>query len=268
MKNDNYVVIQGWMINQLKLTGNELMVYAIIYGFSQDGDSKFHGSIQYMANSIGISRQSVHTLIQRLEEKNYIRKIKTRKKENTRCNYEINMDILGCKETLHLGVKKLDTGVKKLDKKCKETLHNNIIYINNNKINNNTSQIATTDGSEEPPLSESQKAALELSNLLLVSHRKEFPDYLAGKDPVPKWAKDIEKLIRIDQKASEKIKQVILWVKKPDNFWFHNIESGAKLRKQFERLYGQMITEKKQRSPPKNLEHKESLTGLKSLFGG
>jgi hypothetical protein len=37
-------------------------------------------------------------------------------------------------------------------------------------------------------------------------------------------------------------------VKTPGNFWFHNIESGAKLRKQFERLYGEMVS--RQRSPP------------------
>ena len=35
IKNENYVLIQGWMINELKLKGNELLIYALIYGFSQ-----------------------------------------------------------------------------------------------------------------------------------------------------------------------------------------------------------------------------------------
>lgn len=47
---DNYIVIQGWMISDLKLKGNDLLVYAIIYGFTQDGEHKFTGGLQYLAN--------------------------------------------------------------------------------------------------------------------------------------------------------------------------------------------------------------------------
>jgi hypothetical protein len=102
------------------------------------------------------------------------------------------------------------------------------------------------DDFSEPPLSESQKSALELSGLLLSSHRKEIPDYLSGKKDIKtiqRWADDIEKLIRIDKKSPDKIRQVILWAKTPGNFWFNNIQSGEKLRKHFERLFGQMQTD-------------------------
>ena len=34
MENNNYINIQGWMINNLGLKGNALVIYAIIYGFS------------------------------------------------------------------------------------------------------------------------------------------------------------------------------------------------------------------------------------------
>lgn len=33
IKNENFILIQGWMINNLKLAGNDLLVYAIIYFF-------------------------------------------------------------------------------------------------------------------------------------------------------------------------------------------------------------------------------------------
>ena len=36
---DNYIVIQTFMIRELKLKGNELILYALIHGFSQDGTS-------------------------------------------------------------------------------------------------------------------------------------------------------------------------------------------------------------------------------------
>lgn len=35
VRKDNYFAVQGWMVTELKLKGNALMLYAIIYGFSQ-----------------------------------------------------------------------------------------------------------------------------------------------------------------------------------------------------------------------------------------
>ena len=104
--------------------------------------------------------------------------------------------------------------------------------------------------SGEPP--QSMKDAIELSNLLLTSHRLEIPDYLSGKKDaktIQRWAADIERLIRLDKKSPDVIRQVIQWVKTPGNFWFHNIESGAKLRKQFERLFGEMTSKRSGTKP-------------------
>ena len=50
VQKDNYIVIQGWMIEDLKLKGNELIIYAIIYGFSQTEGQLFNGSLQYLAD--------------------------------------------------------------------------------------------------------------------------------------------------------------------------------------------------------------------------
>jgi len=97
-------------------------------------------------------------------------------------------------------------------------------------------------------LSPEMRDALILSELLLTSHRKEIPDYLSGKDDeqtINSWAQDIEKIIRLDKKSPDVIRQVILWAKTPGCFWFPNIQSGSKLRKQFETLYSQMITDNK-----------------------
>jgi hypothetical protein len=115
----------------------------------------------------------------------------------------------------------------------------------NENVNVNEKENENIPASSEA-VSPEMESALLLAETILEEHRKEFSDYLAGKDKqvIPRWAVDIEKLIRIDKKAPENIRDVILWVKRPGNFWFHNIESGAKLRKQFERLFGQMKTEK------------------------
>ncbi|MDR2915115.1 MAG: DUF6291 domain-containing protein [Tannerella sp.] len=134
--------------------------------------------------------------------------------------------------------------------------HNDNVNVNVNEnvnVNDNPDASASFDGSSEPPLSESEKDAFELSTLLLTTHRAEIPDYLSGKDDkktIKRWAEDIEKLIRIDGKPPDRVRQVILWAKTPGNFWFNNIQSGQKLREQFERLYGQML-EKKSTGPPR-----------------
>ena len=35
VRSDNHVTIDGWMINELELSGSELIVYGLIWGFSR-----------------------------------------------------------------------------------------------------------------------------------------------------------------------------------------------------------------------------------------
>lgn len=90
MKNENYILIQGWMINELKLSGNELLVYSIIYGFSQDGESSFQGSSNYIAECLNISQRSVFTILQKLVEKDLIKKIDNTINNVKLVDYKIN----------------------------------------------------------------------------------------------------------------------------------------------------------------------------------
>ena len=59
IKDENFVNIQGWMLTKLHLKGNQLIVYAVIYGFSQDDESWFTCSCNYLAEWCGASRQTV-----------------------------------------------------------------------------------------------------------------------------------------------------------------------------------------------------------------
>ena len=68
MKSENYIVIQGWMRTELNLKGNDLLVYAIIYGFSQTENQKFTGSIQYLADWCGATRQGIQKNLNNLLE--------------------------------------------------------------------------------------------------------------------------------------------------------------------------------------------------------
>lgn len=83
MKSDNYVVIQGWMCNELNLKGNELLVYALIYGISQDGKSKFSAGRNYIANTFNISLPTVDKALQNLIDQNLIIKEPCRNQSET-----------------------------------------------------------------------------------------------------------------------------------------------------------------------------------------
>ena len=72
IRDSNYVVIQGWMITRLGLKGNELMIYAVIYGFSQNGETEFVGSMKYLADWTNSTVESVRKCIKSLIDKGYI----------------------------------------------------------------------------------------------------------------------------------------------------------------------------------------------------
>lgn len=72
VKDGNYITIQSFMVKDLKLKGNELLIYAIIYGFSQNGESQFTGSLQYMADWTNSTKQGVIKNLKSLVEKGLI----------------------------------------------------------------------------------------------------------------------------------------------------------------------------------------------------
>ena len=74
MKNDNYILVHGWMINELNLKGTELLIYALIYSFSRDGKTRFQGTYQWIAETVGVTRRQVIDTIKRLIEKGYVTK--------------------------------------------------------------------------------------------------------------------------------------------------------------------------------------------------
>lgn len=74
IKSENYITIQGFMRTELGLTGNDLLVYAIIYGSSQDGDSRFSGSLQYLADWCGATKQGIQKNLKNLLDRGLIKK--------------------------------------------------------------------------------------------------------------------------------------------------------------------------------------------------
>lgn len=73
----DFILIFPWMIRSLKLKGNELLVYAVVYGFSKEDQGSWWGSLKYMSELTGASRRSVIAVLKSLTEKGLIKKHET-----------------------------------------------------------------------------------------------------------------------------------------------------------------------------------------------
>lgn len=95
----NFIQIQGWMITELHLYGNELIIFSILYLFCQDGSSKSI-SRKYLstwllciyAKKLKTPCKKVITkCLHSLEKKGFIRIVKNPGRWNT---YSINKEVI------------------------------------------------------------------------------------------------------------------------------------------------------------------------------
>ena len=90
VKDKNYFSVFGWMINRLQLKGNELIIYAIIYGFSQTENQRYTGSRRYLAEFAGCSVRTVDCCLSKLVDMGLILKQEHIKNNVKFCEYIVN----------------------------------------------------------------------------------------------------------------------------------------------------------------------------------
>jgi hypothetical protein len=179
IKPENYITIQGWMITELGLRGNALLLYALIYGFSQDGKSGFSGRQDYLMEWLHCTRQSVTNLMGKLADQGLIRRTRS-------ATGEIIYQAVRCKNILH-DVKKVDTecqktlhgDVKKVDTECQKTLH---LPINNN-IHNTIDSDSVKEDFTPPTVEEVGNYCRERGNGI---DPQRFVDYYTAQ----KWVRN------------------------------------------------------------------------------
>ena len=136
INDDNYYQVSGWMINRLGLKGTELQVFAIIYGFSQDGESWFSGSLAYLETWTSATKPTVIKALKELVDREFITKDTNVVNGVTFNRYKANLpyvsDFTGSKDSL-LG--------------SKDFLHNNKQY--NNTVSKDT--VLNTGSTQNTP---------------------------------------------------------------------------------------------------------------------
>ena len=136
IREGNFIVIQSFMVTELGLKGNELLIYAIIYGFSQDEGQRFTGSIQYLAEWTNMTKRSVLNILQSLvdkgllqREEKFVNKIKFVEYWHT--------DISLVVKNFHWGGEKISLGGEKNSLGVVKNFHWGGEKISPNNINNN-----------------------------------------------------------------------------------------------------------------------------------
>jgi hypothetical protein len=172
IKDSNYINIQGWMVSNLKLSGTELIIFALIYGFSQDGESEFEGANKYICDWTNATRPTIRKNIKKLIAKGLIIRteiVKNKLQFNTyKVSFQgVNKFAQGGQETLGGGGKETLWGGGQ------ETLPNNNT-LDNTSLDNNKESISAPKQNLlnlEIEKKEKKKSSAEKRKVLFVNSR-------------------------------------------------------------------------------------------------
>lgn len=160
VQNCNFIVIHGWMITELNLKGNALLIYAIIYGFSQTEGQSYNAGLQYLADWTNSTKQGVLNALKKLEEQSYIDRFEQMYNGVKFVQYsakDINtikksLIVLSGKESL-IGIKQsLTEPLNEVERGIKQSLPNNIYNNISNNIEDNINNNIYTAPSEQVAL--------------------------------------------------------------------------------------------------------------------
>lgn len=125
----NYFNVQSFMVKDLGLKGNELVVFAVIYGFSQAEDQAYTGGLQYLADWTNSTKQGVIKNLKSLIDKGYITKneryingVKICEYRSTKFNGVLNKVEQGVLNNVEWGIKQ-SLPNNKSDKKLLDNKH-------------------------------------------------------------------------------------------------------------------------------------------------
>lgn len=218
IKDGSYINIQSFMVTELELKGNELLVYAIIYGFSQTNGTYFSGSTQYLADWTNSTRQGIMKNLKSLIDKGLIEKVG----ENQQVNYykalrpvnKVNQSTeLTRKQSLQGAKQSLQEEVTEFTGTCKQSLHSNIDNILDNNINKTTTKLDNLNNIDQDSKDSSTSSS---SSLVENSSSKEKDTVYKIKSALQshglsvETCKNIMELVRNERVDLNRIKTVLI----------------------------------------------------------
>jgi len=248
MKNTNYITIQGWMINELELKGNELIVFAIIYGFSQDGNSEFTGSINYIKDTLNCSRNTAIKTIKKLVDFGFIKKNQVVNYGVTYNKYSVTKLVV---QKMNGGSAKNELGVvQNLTKGSAKIAPNNTINTNINKSKKKNEAVRQDllerylkmfNGLKEKFVN--QRSSVTIKNKKVVLAWNKFIEDVSEEDLINIYIPDIRKAIeaacKSDWHKDSKYRSITpeFFLRADKREWWvdvYNSEHSAPVKKQYD----------------------------------
>ena len=167
-----FITIQQEMRDHLGLKGNELIVFAFINGYSQEGQGCYYGGLANLQRVCGIaSRQTAIDILKSLMAKGYIVKSEQLFNGVKMISYSVS-PIIG-------------QDVQKMDKGCPENGHNNIGDININSLS-----LKGSSRFQKPTIEEIRQYCLEKGYNVDAEQFFNFYEskgWVVGKSPMKNW---------------------------------------------------------------------------------
>lgn len=111
LNRENFINISGWMVADLGLQGDELLTFAIIYGFSQDGAGWYLGGRGYLCKWLGCSDKKAGRILKELFEKGLLIKEADKGKAGIRYRYQVKISTISKLSTIDRDVNRDKTSL-------------------------------------------------------------------------------------------------------------------------------------------------------------
>lgn len=186
VRDENFYQIHGWMLNRLGLKGTQLNAYAIIYGFTQDGQTEFSGSLQYLCDFTGVSsKTTMQKALKELVDKQLIIKREASVNGVLVNKYQANLNMLNSGliplgEGYNKNCGGITESVMGYNKNCyggiTDSVTNNNIYNNTDNNNKGKSSPSRRGLFSQPGSNKTPKADKFISDSLRVANEFEFSE--------------------------------------------------------------------------------------------
>lgn len=241
-KSKNYTVMANYHLKdkELSLKAKGLLSYMLM--LPDDWDYTLEGLVK----SFKEGRTAVLTALKELKQTGYLRITQQRDKAGRISYiYDIFEKPLSNTKTVISKTDSCKPHTEKLHTENQRQLNTNILNTNNKILNKD---VGTAKAVPTPP----RKASLEACKLAELLHSlavKNKPNRVIGKNWKEKWAKELDRLHRINKRSWEDIEKVIRWSQNQNGWWWDKIYSAEKIRAKIDDLESQMNREEK--NPPK-----------------
>ena len=172
MELKGYTNIPDWMLS-LDLDVYETIILAVIFGFSQDGESTFAGSQNYLAKKAKCTRRKVAMALPKLVDLGFLVKIDKDVRGIKLCEYKVSPLFIGYECHSQGG--------------CEQDSHNNI---ENKNIDNNSLHKKSSSRFQKPTIEEIRQYCLEKGYNVDAEQFFNFYEskgWVVGKSPMKNW---------------------------------------------------------------------------------